>query len=113
MPFPCRHRAVTVPSPPRAQGPPGTGKTFVGLIVVRAMLMNASLWAKPSLDISPAEARAAEEEKVAAEPDHRPILVLCQTNHALDQFLEGIYEFEPRVVRVGGRSQSESMQVTA
>lgn len=36
-----------------------------------------------------------------------PILVLCHTNHALDQFLEGILKFEPRVVRVGGRSQSE------
>ena len=39
-----------------------------------------------------------------------PILVLCQTNHALDQFLEGILEFEPRVVRIGGRSQSEVLK---
>ena len=39
-----------------------------------------------------------------------PILVLCQTNHALDQFLEGILHFEPRVIRIGGRSQSEVLK---
>ena len=40
-----------------------------------------------------------------------PILVVCYTNHALDQFLEEIHEFHPQgIVRVGGRSQSEVMQ---
>lgn len=44
-------------------------------------------------------------------PNHRPILVVCYTNHALDQFLEGIHQFHPKgIVRVGGRSQSETMQ---
>ena len=39
-----------------------------------------------------------------------PILVVCYTNHALDQFLEGIYEFHPEgIIRVGGRSSSEKM----
>ncbi|KAL1516027.1 hypothetical protein AB1Y20_002640 [Prymnesium parvum] len=89
------------------QGPPGTGKTFVGLIVVRAMLTNAALWT--SVAAEPAGGGEAEE-KAPADSEARPILVLCQTNHALDQFLEGIYEFEPRVIRVGGRSQSELMQ---
>ena len=42
---------------------------------------------------------------------HRPILVVCYTNHALDQFLEGIHQFHPDgIVRVGGRSQSETMK---
>ena len=42
---------------------------------------------------------------------HRPILVVCYTNHALDQFLEGIHQFHPKgIVRVGGRSQSEIMK---
>ena len=41
----------------------------------------------------------------------RPILVVCYTNHALDQFLEGILQFHPdRVIRVGGRSQSEAIK---
>lgn len=40
-----------------------------------------------------------------------PILVVCYTNHALDQFLEEIYKFHRNgIVRVGGRSQSEVMK---
>ena len=40
-----------------------------------------------------------------------PILVVCYTNHALDQFLEGILEFHPEgIIRVGGRSQSEKLK---
>lgn len=40
-----------------------------------------------------------------------PILVVCFTNHALDQFLEGIHLFHSDgIVRVGGRSKSEKIQ---
>ena len=43
-----------------------------------------------------------------------PILVICYTNHALDQFLEGIYDFcgneESKIVRIGGRSKSEKLK---
>lgn len=43
--------------------------------------------------------------------ERRPILVVCYTNHALDQFLEGIHQFHPQgIVRIGGRSQSETMK---
>ena len=43
--------------------------------------------------------------------ERRPILVVCLTNHALDQFLEGIHKFHPKgIVRVGGRSKSEVMK---
>ena len=36
-----------------------------------------------------------------------PILVVCYTNHALDQFLEGIYSFcRDEIVRVGGQSKN-------
>ncbi|XP_015210459.1 NFX1-type zinc finger-containing protein 1-like isoform X2 [Lepisosteus oculatus] len=71
------------------QGPPGTGKTFVGLKIVKALLANSHLWRSG---------------------DSCPILVVCYTNHALDQFLEGIYKiFRGRrgLVRVGGRCTSE------
>ncbi|KAK3752811.1 hypothetical protein QZH41_005176 [Actinostola sp. cb2023] len=69
------------------QGPPGTGKTYVGLRIVRALLDNRTVW----------------------DPDAKScMLMVCYTNHALDQFLEGVLEFVPdRVVRVGGRSRSE------
>lgn len=44
-------------------------------------------------------------------PARHPILVVCYTNHALDQFLEGIHEFHPEgIVRIGGRSQSEILK---
>lgn len=36
-----------------------------------------------------------------------PILVVCYTNHALDQFLEGISPFCEKMVRIGGSSNSE------
>ena len=44
------------------QGPPGTGKTYVGLKAVKVLLDNLP----------------------------GPIIIACQTNHALDQFLEGL-----------------------
>ena len=40
-----------------------------------------------------------------------PILVVCYTNHALDQFLEGIHTFcDANIVRVGGRSSNETLE---
>ncbi|XP_031564675.1 NFX1-type zinc finger-containing protein 1-like [Actinia tenebrosa] len=75
------------------QGPPGTGKTYVGLKIVRALMDNRAVW-KPK---DPAKSSC--------------MLMVCYTNHALDQFLEGILEFQvDGVVRVGGRSKSEVLQ---
>ena len=55
------------------QGPPGTGKTYVGLKVVEALLCNRNKW----------------------DPKGKsPILVICYTNHALDQFLENILDIQ-------------------
>lgn len=71
------------------QGPPGTGKTFLGLKVIRALLANSEVVAKNAAG---------------------PILVICYTNHALDQFLEGIMAFEENIVRIGGRSKSEKLK---
>ncbi|XP_071379095.1 NFX1-type zinc finger-containing protein 1 [Centroberyx affinis] len=73
------------------QGPPGTGKTYVGLKVAQALLTNQNLW--------------------GGLLDDGPMLVVCYTNHALDQFLEGIHRFLPEgIVRVGGRSNSEVLK---
>ena len=76
------------------QGPPGTGKTYIGLKIVEALLQNRRTW-----------------------DPHRnsPILVVCYTNHALDQFLEGIQgsgikNNNPKIVRVGGRCKSENIK---
>ena len=52
------------------QGPPGTGKTYVGLRIAQALLQNTSFWQKQG--------------------ERSPILMVSYTNHALDQFLEGL-----------------------
>ena len=77
------------------QGPPGTGKTYIGLKIVQALLINRSIWDPPRSS---------------------PLLVVCYTNHALDQFLEGIinltesYESHKfSIARVGGRCKSEKV----
>uniref|UniRef100_A0A8C8S3M7 Zinc finger NFX1-type containing 1 n=1 Tax=Pelusios castaneus TaxID=367368 RepID=A0A8C8S3M7_9SAUR len=73
------------------QGPPGTGKTYVGLKIVQAFLTNEQVWQRTVQKF--------------------PILVVCYTNHALDQFLEGIYASQKSgIVRVGGRSNSETLK---
>ena len=73
------------------QGPPGTGKTYVGAKILRCLLENRQQW---------------EPENVS------PMLMVCYTNHALDQFLEKMLEFLPKkaIIRVGGRSKSEKLQ---
>ncbi|XP_038069894.1 NFX1-type zinc finger-containing protein 1-like [Patiria miniata] len=74
------------------QGPPGTGKTYVGLKIMEVLLnkRNRDVW--------------------SGEKIKRPILVVCYTNHALDQFLEGILQFEGDVVRIGSRSKSQTLE---
>ncbi|CAI5492240.1 unnamed protein product, partial [Closterium sp. Naga37s-1] len=78
------------------QGPPGTGKTFVGIKLVEVLLNNA---------FADAVDGGQKDNPMG------PILCVCFTNHALDQFLEGLIASGIKnVVRVGGRSKSESLQ---
>ncbi|KAF8469115.1 P-loop containing nucleoside triphosphate hydrolase protein [Kalaharituber pfeilii] len=62
------------------QGPPGTGKTYTSVLALKALIKNMK----------------------EGDP---PIVVSCQTNHALDQLLRKIVEFESDVIRLGGRTQ--------
>jgi helicase required for RNAi-mediated heterochromatin assembly 1 len=64
------------------QGPPGTGKTYVSIVALKIILSNMC-------DGDP------------------PIIVTCQTNHALDQLLRHVAEFEPNFIRLGGRSKDK------
>ncbi|KAF2264215.1 P-loop containing nucleoside triphosphate hydrolase protein [Lojkania enalia] len=64
------------------QGPPGTGKTYVSVAAIRILLTNMH-------------------------QDDPPIIVTCQTNHALDQLLRYLAEFEPSFIRLGGRSKDQ------
>jgi helicase required for RNAi-mediated heterochromatin assembly 1 len=66
------------------QGPPGTGKTHVSVMALKVML----------------------ENMVPGDP---PIIVACQTNHALDQLLRHIAHFEEHFARLGGRSKDKGV----
>lgn len=59
------------------QGPPGTGKTFIGLEILNILLKNTK----------------------------ERILVLTQTNTALDKFLLGATKFTNSIARMGGQSK--------
>ncbi len=78
------------------QGPPGTGKTYIGLKIVQALLLNKSIWTQSNKKIK------------------TPIMVVCFTNHALDQFLEGLVRIADthpiEIRRLGGRSKSSILE---
>ena len=82
------------------QGPPGTGKTFIGVEIVRAILENRNRFGIIE-----------------------PILLVCYTNAALDQFLEKILDKVredqktrryvhdgPIAVRLGTKSESAKLE---
>jgi hypothetical protein len=69
------------------QGPPGTGKSYTGAAIIKALLHN---------------------RKVA---ELGPIICVCYTNHALDQFLEHLVkDGVKQVIRLGSQSKSDLLQ---
>lgn len=70
------------------QGPPGTGKTHVGTKIVEILLLNSKIWNRNN---------------------ETPLLVVCATNHTLDQFLERLLPLTDRIIRVGDQSKSEKL----
>ena len=65
------------------QGPPGTGKSFVGEAIIDIIYRHTT----------------------------QKILIECYTNHALDQFLEGLLNRGIKgIVRIGGRSKSSKLE---
>ena len=68
------------------QGPPGTGKTFTSVSAIRVLLDNMA-------------------------PDEPPLIIAAQTNHALDQLLNHIMEFDDNIVRLGGRCAKEHKNI--
>jgi AAA domain len=66
------------------QGPPGTGKTFLGIALTRVLLASRS------------------------NMNHKPILVICLTNHALDSFLGALLDVGiTKIARIGRGSREE------
>ncbi|KAK5661069.1 hypothetical protein OQA88_10959 [Cercophora sp. LCS_1] len=64
------------------QGPPGTGKSYMGVKLLQVLL----------------------DSKTTA--NLGPIIIICYTNHALDQFLKHLLAVGiTRIVRIGGKSR--------
>lgn len=69
------------------QGPPGTGKSFVAVQAMKVLLAHK------------------EQARLG------PIICVCYTNHALDQFLEHlITDGTGNVIRIGSQSKSEIIE---
>lgn len=92
------------------QGPPGTGKTFLGVLATRVILQNLSGRDSGSDSDSEADSKADSESESSRPVIEPPILVVCFTNHALDQFLEEILKTEKNVVRIGGQCKSDALK---
>jgi hypothetical protein len=68
------------------QGPPGTGKSYLGVKLLQVLL-------------------AAKDKSRLG-----PIVVICYTNHALDQFLCHLLEVGIRkIIRIGGQSKTQEL----
>ncbi|KFG84214.1 hypothetical protein MANI_116058 [Metarhizium anisopliae] len=69
------------------QGPPGTGKSYLGIKLMKVLL------------------------NCQTEADLGPIVVVCYTNHALDQFLEHVlHDGTKKIIRIGGQSHSNLLE---
>ena len=93
-------------------GPPGTGKSYLGVRIVRTLLHNISRFS-PQTPIR--NVRGFNQAHLAnySVSSLLPIVCLCYTNHALDQFLQDLVNAgvsETDLVRVGSRSKNELMQ---
>lgn len=69
-------------------GVPGTGKTFIGQRVVKAMIENLYI----------------------TERLKNPIAIICNNNHTLDNFLEGVLKITDKLVRIGSQSKCEALK---
>src|SRR5262249_7388422 len=100
----CREVALII-------GPPGTGKSYVGVHIVSVLLKNNAGRLLAPMVATPGGVVAADGNPVR--PHIGPILCICFTNHALDQFLEHLVDDKivklDGIVRIGGRSRSEKI----
>ena len=78
------------------QGPPGTGKSYLGVVIVQALIKIRNAWMSVSQSVG--------------EP---PILVLSYKNHAIDEFLVDLVNSERNVslIRIGGSCNDPNLSM--
>ncbi|KAI6652804.1 NFX1-type zinc finger-containing protein 1 [Oopsacas minuta] len=104
------------------QGPPGTGKTYVGTHVIKVLLearrnLQDSItnrrnhyWRRYRHFRDNDEEDDPVYDNLVSTLCDKPIVVITYTNHALDQFLGLILEFENNIIRIGNRSEDEKIK---
>lgn len=81
------------------------GKTYLGIQIARLLVHNLKKCARLG------KAHPTHQFAPMRSHEHRPILCLCYTNHALDQFLMGLIESGIKsVVRVGGKIRRDELK---
>ena len=78
------------------QGPPGTGKSYLGVVIVQALIKIRNAWMSVCQSVG--------------EP---PILVLSYKNHAIDEFLVDLVNSERNVslIRIGGSCNDPNLNM--
>ena len=78
------------------QGPPGTGKSYLGVVIVQALIKIRNAWMSVCQSVG--------------EP---PILVLSYKNHAIDEFLVDLVKSERNVslIRIGGSCNDPNLNM--
>jgi len=81
------------------QGPPGTGKSYLGVVLVRALIIIRDLWMRKSHSTAVF-----------------PILVLSYKNHAIDEFLVDLVKAETslnqnKLIRIGGQCKDPRLML--
>ena len=106
------------------QGPPGTGKTYVGARALQVMLatrqnafktipnlkslqINDVLGVRNAMDVVMKDVQF--DRGLFRGLCNYPIVIVTYTNHALDQFLEYILEYEDNIIRIGTRIDREEL----
>ena len=117
-------RAILTREVALIQGPPGTGKTYVGARALQVMLATRqnTLNTVPklkSLQINDALGMGNVMDDLMRDVHFDkglfrglckyPIVIVTYTNHALDQFLEYILEYETNIIRIGTRIDREEL----
>ena len=106
------------------QGPPGTGKTYVGAHALQVMLSTR----QALINSVPKVQQVIDEDQNFRNITNQivvnglnvdlllyrslclyPILIVTYTNHALDQFLEYILNYEENIIRIGTRIEREEL----